>query len=116
MDNDIVYDLLKELKEDFKEANKYVREDIKGLHESVSELKIESIKNSQTLELNTSDIAEHIRRCDALEESNLLLNKRIDELQKPLSAKELFMKTGVFIVKLSAVIGAAITAWKFFHS
>jgi hypothetical protein len=97
MDNkEIIYDLVKE-----------VREEQKLMKEDVSEIK-------QVLTLNTFSLQEHMRRTDVLEKLYYSQSNRLDTLEEPQKIRRVIAKkyvkvAGILATTLSLL--AAIAKW-----
>jgi len=64
------------------DQNNYTEHLLK-MSEDLSEIRVQTAKNSVTLEQNAKDISEHIRRTNLLEQAQIRLDKRIDQVALP---------------------------------
>jgi predicted ribonuclease toxin of YeeF-YezG toxin-antitoxin module len=98
-DKEIIYDLVKE-----------VREEQKDIRADISHIK-------QVLTLNTSSLQEHMRRTDVLEKLYYSQTERIDSLEEPRKLRELLFKRYVKVAAFlttTLTLAAAIAKWKGF--
>lgn len=93
----IIYDLVKE-----------VREEQKDIRSDISDIK-------QVLTVNTSSLQEHMRRTDVLEKLYYSQTERIDSLEEPKKLRELLLKRYVKVAAFltaTLTLAAAIAKWQ----
>jgi hypothetical protein len=95
------------------------------IQDDVTEIKVEQATQGRDIARNSSDIAEHIRRTNLLEASldkhaqendtfQVSVEEKIREINKPLSAKDLFKYVSVGIGVLASLSAAVYSIFKIF--
>lgn len=118
MDNKIIYDLLKEVREDQKDLAKEMTEHKTVFQDHIEQdakMYSELVKMNNTLSENTEIVKEHERRSKAIElivlgdgtEKNKGLVGRLNKLEEPEKAKEYMYKKYMKVFKFIAAFGAA---------
>lgn len=113
MKNDeMLFDLVKEVREEQKEIREEIHQQSLAFAEHLAtdaKMYQEITQINQTLAINTESLREHMKQTILVREQTEILkrmyelhSKRLDDLNRPLTVKELFAK----ISKVSAVIAA----------
>lgn len=113
MKNDeMLFDLVKEVREEQKEIREEIHQQSLAFAEHLAtdaKMYQEITQINQTLAINTESLKEHMKQTILVREQTEILkrmyelhSKRLDDLNRPLTVKELFAK----ISKVSAVIAA----------
>lgn len=85
--SDLIYDLLKDHRDDFSEFSKEVREAQRATDEKLAKIQVDTSEKLAKIEaldeVQNQQLAEHIRRTDILEKLHVDNQKRIERLEKP---------------------------------
>ncbi len=110
--NDLIYDLLKDHREDFSEFSKEVREAQKATDEKLAKIQIDTSERLSKIEaldeIQNGQLAEHIRRTDILEQLHVDNQKRIERLEKPAETLKTMGKWAAAAVAFGAGLAAII--------
>jgi predicted transcriptional regulator len=103
MNNEQLYDLVKEIREEQKEQSK-----------TMSQLEVSFVRMESLVETNTEDLKYHIKRTDILEDLHKDNAKRIEKLEAPISVRDLTKISITVISGIGVIASLVYTVLKIF--